>query len=139
MPAGLLNASFIATAFMVLIFLNRKIPVTNQATMSHEKYKSCIEACQHCVITCINCAAMDLKEEHVNHMTRCIRLDLECAAICQASAQLMTLGSAHAHEHCRLCAKLCTECAEECEKHDNAHCKLCAEACRKCAAECLKM
>ena len=27
-------------------------------------------------------------------------------------------------------------CAAECEKHDHDHCKLCAQMCRECAADC---
>ncbi|MEN0081186.1 MAG: four-helix bundle copper-binding protein [Flavobacterium lindanitolerans] len=37
----------------------------------------------------------------------------------------------------KLCAKICTACAVECEKFaHHAHCRECAEACRKCAAAC---
>jgi hypothetical protein len=35
-----------------------------------------------------------------------------------------------------LCARVCDECAIECERHDHEHCKLCAQMCRECAADC---
>ena len=72
-------------------------------------------------------------------MARCIRLDMECAALCYAAAQLMSLGSAHAPSICRICAEACEACAEECSKHDDKHCQECAAACRKCAEACRRM
>ena len=72
-------------------------------------------------------------------MARCIELDMQCAAICYAAAQLMSLGSDKAKEICMLCAVLCEACGNECKNHKNEHCRECAEACLKCAAECRKM
>ena len=37
-----------------------------------------------------------------------------------------------------LCARMCEQCAAECEKHDMEHCKLCAQMCRECAEDCRK-
>lgn len=73
-------------------------------------------------------------------MARCIRLDMECAAICYAAAQLMSLGSATAKEVCRICADVCEACGNECMQHKHMpHCLECAEACKRCAEECRKM
>ena len=73
-------------------------------------------------------------------MARCIQLDLECAAICRSAAELMSLGSEHAHQLCAVYADICDACAAECEKHSHLeHCKQCAEACRRCAEECRSM
>lgn len=72
-------------------------------------------------------------------LTRCIALDIECAAICRTSAQFMSLNSDHANALCQLCADVCNECASECEKHDMDHCRECAEMCRRCAEECSSM
>ena len=69
-------------------------------------------------------------------MAKCIQLDMECAAICYASAQLMSMGSSRAAELCRICAEICEECGNECGKHDTEHCRECAEACHRCAEEC---
>lgn len=106
--------------------------------MNYHDYKTCIDACLNCAAVCQHCASMDLKESG-SHMKHCAQLDMECAAACYAAAQLMSLGSEHAKEMCRLCAKICIACAEECEKHDDEHCRECAAACRKCAAECGNM
>ncbi len=72
-------------------------------------------------------------------MAKCIKVDMECAAICYAAAQLMSLGSDKAKELCRLCAEMCEACGTECGKHENEHCKECAAACKQCAEECRKM
>ena len=73
-------------------------------------------------------------------MARCIQLDMECAAICYAAAQLMSLGSEEATALCAVCARVCEACGDECSKHKHMeHCLECAEACLHCAAECRKM
>jgi UDP:flavonoid glycosyltransferase YjiC (YdhE family) len=46
-------------------------------------------------------------------MARCIQLDIECAAICYAAAQVMSLGSEKAKEFCRICADICEQCGNE--------------------------
>ena len=107
--------------------------------MNYENYKKCIDACLACATLCNNCASSCLKEEDVKMMASCIQLDMECAALCYASAQLMSLGSAKAMALCKICAEACEACASECGKHDNEHCKACAAACRKCAEACKNM
>lgn len=72
-------------------------------------------------------------------MARCIELDMQCAAICYASAQLMSLGNEKAHQICSICAELCQACGDECSQHENEHCQECAKACLRCAEECRKM
>ena len=69
-------------------------------------------------------------------MGRCMQLDMECAAICTATAQLLSLGSPHATALAKICAEACAACATECSKHTNEHCKECAEACKICAEAC---
>ena len=89
-------------------------------------------ACNHCAASC-------LREEDVKMMARCIQLDIECAALCQAAAQIMSLNGNSAAELCGICADACQACAEECAKHDHDHCRECARACRTCAEECRRM
>jgi hypothetical protein len=107
--------------------------------MSHQKFMDCIDACVACAIACSHCATSCLGEENVGSMTKCIRLDLECAAICRAAAEVMSLGSDYSAHLCRICADVCNACGEECAKHDMEHCQACAEACRKCAEMCEEM
>jgi hypothetical protein len=72
-------------------------------------------------------------------MARCIQLDMECASICYATAQLMSLGSEMAIAVCQICADICWQCNEECGKHQTDHCQECARVCKICAEECQKI
>lgn len=105
----------------------------------YHAYKSCIDACLNCVALCQHCASSCLQEKDVDKMAYCIRLDLECATICKAAAEMMSYGSQHANAICQVCADICTACADECERHNMDHYRECAVACRNCAEECLSM
>ena len=110
--------------------------------MTNQQYQKCIDACLDCATECNQCAVACLEEKEVQHLTQCIRLDLECAVICRASAELMTSGSAYAPQLCELCAAICKACAEKCEQHANMgmeHCRECAEACRACSKETMEI
>ncbi len=110
--------------------------------MSDQQFYECIDTCSACAVACSHCAVSCLNEEDVGHLTKCIQLDMECAAICRAAAELMSLGSNHSAQLCGICAELCDACASECEKHAQMgmeHCRECAEACRKCAQACREM
>lgn len=73
-------------------------------------------------------------------MAKCIQLDMECAALCYAAAQLMSLGSEKAPDICKLCADLCNACGKECGQHTHSkHCQECAAACKSCAEACKQM
>jgi hypothetical protein len=105
----------------------------------YRHYQSCIEACLRCAAVCNHCASSCLQEEDVKMMACCIRLDMECAAICYATAQLMSLGSGQAKDICRICAGMCQACGDECARHQMEHCQKCAAACHACAEECRRM
>jgi len=119
----------------------RQSPAVRQkeAAMSQATDFACIEACNECAVACNHCAAACLKEHNVEMMSRCIALDMDCAAICQFAAAAIARGSEYAKEICGLCANICEACAEECGKHTAPHCQACATACRACAVACLEM
>jgi hypothetical protein len=104
--------------------------------MAYHENKKTIEACLACAALCHHCASSCLQETDPKMMARCIQLDMECAAICTATAQLLSLGSPHATALAKICADACAACATECSKHTNEHCKECAEACKICAEAC---
>ncbi len=107
--------------------------------MANQQFKDCIDACVSCAVACSYCAIECLNEENVGHLTKCIQLDLECAALCRSAAEVMSLGGSFSAHLCRVCADSCNACAEECEKHAQMgmdHCRKCAEACRHCADIC---
>ena len=107
--------------------------------MAHERFATCIEACNDCADACDHCATACLAEPDPKPMARCIALDMDCAAICRLASGYMARGSEFASAICAACAEVCEACGAECEKHDMEHCKKCAEACRRCADECRRV
>lgn len=108
-----------------------------------EDYAETLRAIATCAETCIACADACLGEpEHLEHLRRCIRLDLDCADICQATARVLgrqteTAGEV-VHAQLHACIVACQACADECESHADMHdhCRICAEACRHCQERC---
>ncbi|MDH6430425.1 four-helix bundle copper-binding protein [Paenibacillus odorifer] len=107
--------------------------------MAHQNYKECIDECLKCMIACNHCYSACLDEDHVGMMKECIRLDRECADICEFAAHAMSMNSKYATEICLACAEACEACGNECQKHDHEHCQQCAEACFACAKVCREM
>lgn len=108
--------------------------------MIPKKYQACIDACADCIVACKDASTEDLKEDDIEMMSRSIKLDHDCAAICILAMQSMASDSEFVKQICKLCVEVCTICADECDKYDYMeHCKICAEACRKCAIECAKI
>lgn len=104
--------------------------------MSHEQNTALLKALSDCAAECNHCFTACLEEENVKMMARCIKLDRDCADICNLTASFLARGSEHAGHLLQECADICNACAEECNKHDHDHCKKCAEACRACATAC---
>jgi hypothetical protein len=69
-----------------------------------------------------------------------IRVMMDCAEICQTSANFMLRGSdLHVHT-CAACAEICDRCAADCERMaDDTRMAACAEMCRRCADSCRSM
>jgi hypothetical protein len=65
---------------------------------------------------------------------------LDCAEICETSANFMIRGSELHHLTCGACAEVCDRCAEDCERMgDDETMRRCAETCRRCAESCHRM
>ncbi len=107
--------------------------------MPQQPFKSCIDACNDCALACDHCASACLNERDVAAMARCVKLDIDCAAICRLAVGFMARGSELAADVCDTCATICDACEQECAKHQMAHCQECAKACRRCAEECHRM
>jgi hypothetical protein len=102
--------------------------------------ENCIQNCDDCHAICTSTLAhcLQMGGEHATHSH--IRLLLDCAQICQTSADFMLRGSALHHRTCAVCAEVCDRCAEDCEKyHDDETMRQCAEMCRQCAGSCRSM
>ncbi len=107
--------------------------------MSGEMHE-CITACLGCHSVCLqtvaHCLQMGGRHAEPNHIT----LLLDCAEICQTSANFMLRGSAVHGRTCAVCAEACERCAQDCERFtDDAMMGQCAEACRRCAESCRRM
>ena len=113
-------------------------PMTND----REALARCIEACLGWSATCTSCADACLSEDDVRELVRCIRLDLDCADVCDVTARVLTRQTPGDATLLRAtveaCALACRVCAEECERHaeHHEHCRVCADACRRCAEAC---
>ena len=102
----------------------------------YHQYKLAIEACLECAAICNHCAASCAKEPDAALYAHCIQHTMECAVVCYATAEMMSLGSKHVKELARLCAKICDECAEHCLQFPSEHCQECAAVCTRCADAC---
>jgi hypothetical protein len=112
---------------------------TGMDQMSQEMVR-CIEECQACHNICLesvqHCLKMGGKHAEPHH----IRLLLDCAEICQTSANFMLRMSDLHGRTCGVCAEVCERCAEDCEKFtEDRMMQQCAEVCRSCAASCREM
>jgi hypothetical protein len=108
--------------------------------MSQVKFQKVIDACIESAIECNHCAVSCIEEKDVQNLAKCIRLAIECAIVCRATAELLSIDSRYTKELCSLCAAICNACAEECEKHIGMEaCKECAATCRTCADETLEV
>lgn len=101
-----------------------------------------IEALDECAQTCTQCAYACLAEDARAELRRCVRLNLDCAALCAAAAAILgrrTDGDATViRAAVDACVAACEACATECERHAqmHEHCRVCAEVCRRCAVTC---
>jgi hypothetical protein len=105
-----------------------------------EALSQCIEACEHCHGVCLetitHCLQMGGKHADPAH----IRLLMDCAEICQTSANFMLRTSDLHARTCGVCADICERCAQDCARFtEDAMMQQCAEACRSCARSCREM
>ena len=102
----------------------------------------CIDECFSCAATCTSCADACLAEDAVQDLVACIRLNLDCADVCEATGRVLARRTAFEPQLARLlvdaCVAACRRCGEECARHSehHEHCRICAEACDRCAQAC---
>ncbi len=116
------------------------MPHTAEHHMSNQAMQQCIQECLDCHSICLqtaqHCLGLGGKHAESHHIT----MLLDCAEICQTSANFMLRGS-HLHtQTCAVCAEVCRACEEECRRMgDDDMMQKCAEACRRCAESCERM
>ena len=105
---------------------------------SNEALGLAVKHAMYCAAICNSCADACLAEPM--DMRQCIRLCLDCSDVCEAAYRVATrrTGSNREVIHALLaaCVRTCEICAAECAKHDNDHCRRCAKMCGECADDC---
>jgi hypothetical protein len=102
----------------------------------------CAEECLDCGASCTACADASLSESDLWELTGVIRVCLDCADVCEATARIATRqtrpDSRLVRAMIEACAAACVACAEECDRHaaHHEHCRICADVCRRCKAAC---
>ncbi len=107
-------------------------------TMSQDAMKACIDACTTCHHTCLQTAmnhCLKVGGEHVEqaHFT----LMMNCAQLCETSANFQLSNSTFSAELCAVCAQVCDACGDSCERIGGM--EACVAACRACAESCRTM
>ena len=104
-----------------------------------------IDAMTDCAQACIADTDADLGEQNVTEMVRCIRLCLDCADVCTATAGVTSRPANYDADVTKplleACVAICKSCGDECERHArmHEHCRICAEACRRCEQACQEL
>lgn len=100
--------------------------------------KACIDHCMKCHQVCLRTVLTYCIEVGGDHAAPDhVRLMLNCAEICQASANLQLSGSAFSAKLCGVCSEICEACAVSCEAKDEL--ADCVQACRECTESCKSM
>jgi len=115
------------------------MPDTQGELLDDEMLK-CIEVCLDCHRACTETIPYCLQQGGMHAEANHIRLMMDCAEICQTSANFMLRGSdLHVHT-CAACAEVCERCADDCARMaDDPRMAACAEECRRCAQSCRQM
>ena len=104
--------------------------------LDEQSVRPFLEMVTECAQTCTACADACLGEQDVQSLVRCIRLNLDCADICTATARLFSRQTESdpvvLRAQLEACQAACRACAEECERHasHHEHCLVCGESCR---------
>ncbi len=102
--------------------------------------QQCIQNCLDCHSICLNTVTYCLQKGSRHAEPTHIRLMLDCAEICNTSANFMLRASDLHARTCGVCAEICQRCADNCDRMgDDAQMKACAEMCRRCAESCRQM
>lgn len=138
--------------------------------LNHTSHTRHADLMKECIANCLDC--FEICTETVNYSIARgeryveplhLRLLMDCAEICQTSAGFMLRGSDLHPRLCELCARVCLDCAQSCDRfampavgagapmsHHSGRApdhleqaddqfSLCSATCRRCADSCQKM
>lgn len=106
----------------------------------HDAMQECIEECLNCHAVCTMTAQHCLVKGGDHADVNVVGVLLDCAELCQVSANFMLRGSPFHAVTCAACAELCRACEEVCravsgdEQMDH-----CADVCASCGDACEQM
>lgn len=97
---------------------------------------SCLKSHASCIAAARYCTEVGGRHAAPNHLA----LLLDCAEICQATANSLMRRSPQHGTICNACAALCDACAKDCDSFKgDALLQRCAAICRECAGHCRMM
>jgi len=100
--------------------------------------QDCIDACTNCHQACLQTALTFCLKQGGRHVApEHFRLMMDCAAICELSADLQLGNSRYSDRICAICADVCHACAESCMDLDGM--EECVRACEACERSCREM
>ncbi|MTJ49635.1 four-helix bundle copper-binding protein [Dolichospermum sp. UHCC 0259] len=107
----------------------------------NQEIQQCIQNCLDCHSICLNTVTTYCVDQGSMHTeSDHIRIMLDCAEICQISANFMLRNSNFHVRSCAICAEICDRCADNCNRFgDDFQMKACADMCRCCAESCRQM
>lgn len=114
----------------------------NQPMMDLKQLSKVVESLSECARICTACADACLIEDNVMILIRTIRLNLDCADICDATCRVLLRQTDPEIEvvtkQLYSCISACSACGDETEKHNTQyeHCKISSNICRTCVKEC---
>lgn len=99
--------------------------------------QSCISKCHECHQVCLETLTYCLEKGGKHAEGAHVRILMDCALICELSADFIIRKSPFGEQACNLCGDICEKCAESCESiGDDEQMRRCAEVCRQCAESC---
>lgn len=126
------------TAEMIRTHPAESLIDSGQMAMTVDALIECSEACTSCADAC-------LSEPMIDELRMCIRLNMDCADVCEVTARVLSRHTGTESQMnvalLQACMMACRTCAEECERHGSMHehCRMCAESCRRCEEACRQM
>jgi len=97
---------------------------------------SLLEMLVACAAECTHCWHECLRDQDVQNMTTCIRLNIDCAAICSLASSFVSGNSGFTENILTVCSTICDSCADQCGQHSKEYCRRCESICRRCAVLC---
>jgi hypothetical protein len=106
----------------------------------HDVMQECIEECLNCHAVCTMTAQHALVKGGEYADVNVVGVLLDCAELCQVSANFMLRGSPFHAVTCAACAELCRACEEVCRTvPGDEQMEHCADVCAACADSCEQM